>query len=163
MPFRRRTNDAFLCRTDDLIPLCPVSNVQNAIFPVLIVHFIVFVPGCCQFSSMCRCLTCRNRISGCMFYRGAHMSLARPRRRLANVSVRMACISFGALPWWQLASWWCSNRALPWHASELVSFLVGLGTYKHPGINGLTQVIFKGRVFFGRSYLLYGAESFLRS
>ena len=26
-------------------------------------------------------------------------------------------------------------RARPWHASELVSFLVGLRTYQHPGIS----------------------------
>jgi hypothetical protein len=32
-------------------------------------------------------------------YRGADKSLARPRRKQANVSVRMAWISFGALPW----------------------------------------------------------------
>jgi len=34
--------------------------------------------------------------------------------------------------WWQLASRCCWNRARPWHASELVSFLVGLRTYQHP-------------------------------
>jgi len=97
--FRRRTTDAFLCRTVDLIPLCPVSIVENAISPVLIVQdFIAFVSGCCQFSLMCRCLTCRNRISGCMFYSGADKSLARPGRKQTNASVRMACISFGALP-----------------------------------------------------------------
>jgi len=33
--------------------------------------------------------------------------------------------------WWQLASRCCWNRACPWHASELVSFLVGLRTYQH--------------------------------
>jgi len=32
-------------------------------------------------------------------YRGADKSLARPGRKQANVSVRMAWISFGALPW----------------------------------------------------------------
>jgi len=31
-------------------------------------------------------------------YRGADKSLARPGRKQANVSVRMACISFGAFP-----------------------------------------------------------------
>ena len=72
-------------------------------------------------------------------YRGADMSLARPGKKQANVSVRMAWISFGALPCrkkktWQLASRCCRNRARPWHASELVSFLVGLRTYQHPGI-----------------------------
>jgi len=35
--------------------------------------------------------------------------------------------------WWQLASRCCWNRARPWHVSELVSFLVGLRTYQHPG------------------------------
>ena len=34
--------------------------------------------------------------------------------------------------WWQLASRCCWNLARPWHASELVSFLVGLRTYQHP-------------------------------
>jgi len=72
-------------------------------------------------------------------YRGADKSLARPGRKQANVSVRMAWISFGALPcrgkkWWQLASRCCWNRARPWHTSELLSFLIGLRTYQHPGI-----------------------------
>ena len=35
--------------------------------------------------------------------------------------------------WWRLASRFCWNRARPWRASELVSFLIGLGTYQHPG------------------------------
>jgi hypothetical protein len=66
-------------------------------------------------------------------YRSADKSLARPGRKQANVSVRMAWISFGPLPWWQLMSRCCWNRARPWHASELVSLLVGLRTYQHPG------------------------------
>jgi len=70
-------------------------------------------------------------------YKEADKSLARPGRKQANVSVRMAWISFGALPYkkkksWQLASQCCWNRARPWHASELVSSLVGLRTYQHP-------------------------------
>jgi len=75
-------------------------------------------------------------------YRGADKSLARTRRKQANVSVRMAWISFGALPcrkkktWLQLASRCCWNRARPWHASELVTFLIGLRTYQHSGKNG---------------------------
>ena len=74
-------------------------------------------------------------------YRGADKSLARPGRKQANVSVRMAWISFGALlcrkkKTWQLASRCCWSRACPWHASELVSFLVGLRTYQHPGKSG---------------------------
>jgi len=74
-----------------------------------------------------------------LIYKGADKSLARPGRKQLNVSVRMAWISFGALPcrkkktWWQLASPCCWNRTRPWHVSELVSFLVGLRTYQHPG------------------------------
>ena len=34
--------------------------------------------------------------------------------------------------WWQLMSRCCWNHTRPWHASELVSFLVGLKTYQHP-------------------------------
>jgi len=39
----------------------------------------------------------------------------------------------GTETWWQLASRFCWNRARPWHSYELVSFLVGLRTYQHPG------------------------------
>ena len=74
-------------------------------------------------------------------YKSADKSLARTGMKQANVSVRMAWISFNALPcrkikktWWQLASRCCWNRAHPWHASELVSFLDGLRTYQLPGI-----------------------------
>jgi len=72
-------------------------------------------------------------------YTGADKSLSRPGRKQANIYVRMAWIFFGALPcrkirtWWQIASRCCWNRARPWHVSELVSFLVGLRTYQHPG------------------------------
>ena len=78
-------------------------------------------------------------------YRGADKSLARPGRKQANVSVRMAWISFGALPCrkekktWQLASRCCCNSARPWHASEFVSFLVALRTYQHPGTQTVTS------------------------
>jgi len=70
-------------------------------------------------------------------YRRDDKSLARPGRKKANVSVTMEWIYFDALlcrtkTWWQLASRCCWNRARPWHASELVSFLVGLKTYQHP-------------------------------
>ena len=80
---------------------------------------------------------CVNDKQGRM-YRGTGKSLARPGRKKANVSVRMAWISFGALSCrkktrWQLASWCCWNRARPLHASEVASFLVGLRTYQHPG------------------------------
>ena len=33
---------------------------------------------------------------------------------------------------WQLASRCCWNRARPWYASDLVTFVVGLRTYQHP-------------------------------
>jgi len=44
-------------------------------------------------------------------------------------------------PWWQFASRCCWNRARPWHVSELVSFLVGLRTYQHPGTNEVIPLI----------------------
>jgi len=73
-------------------------------------------------------------------YRGADKSLARQGRKQANVSVRTAWISFGALQCrkktWQLASRCCWNHARPWHASELVFFLVRLRTDQHPGRTG---------------------------
>ena len=78
-------------------------------------------------------------------YRGADKSLARPGRKQANVFVRMAWISFVALPcrkkktWWQFASRCCWNRARPSNASEIVSFLVGLRTYQQPGIRYLAS------------------------
>ena len=55
-------------------------------------------------------------------YMGVDKSLARPGRKQANVS------------WWLLAYQCCWYRARPWHASELVSFLLGLRTYQHPGV-----------------------------
>ena len=89
-----------------------------------------------------------------VLYMGADKSLAQPRRNQANVSVRMTWISFGILPcrkklWWQLASRYCWNRARPWHASDLVSFLVGLRTYQHPGTPG----VLISHTTFGRSPL----------
>jgi len=42
------------------------------------------------------------------------------------------CLARGGGTWWPLASRCCWNRARPWHASELVSFLAGLRTYQHP-------------------------------
>jgi len=51
----------------------------------------------------------------------------------------MAWISFGALPCRGKKNLYDSSRldvveiVRPWHASELVSFLVGLRTYQHPG------------------------------
>ena len=66
-------------------------------------------------------------------HRGAGKSSARPGRKQANVSVRMAWISFGPLPCRKKKPWCCWNHACPWNASELVSFPVGLRTLQHPG------------------------------
>jgi len=67
-------------------------------------------------------------------YRGADKSLARPGRKQANVSVRMAWISFGALPCKGGGGLMtaCVSMLLKSRAYELVSFLVGLRTYQHP-------------------------------
>jgi len=40
-------------------------------------------------------------LEGGLYYRGGNKSLARPGRKQSNVSVRMAYISFGALPCWK--------------------------------------------------------------
>ena len=80
----------------------------------------------------------QNDVKQCNLYMDADKSLARRRRKQDNISIRMAWISFGALPcrgkktWWQLASRCCWNRARPWRASKPVSFLVGLRTYQCP-------------------------------
>ena len=96
------------------------------------------------------------RSSG-MWYRGANKSFARTRRKQANGFVKMTWISFGALysrgkkkTWWQLASW-CWNLARPWHAPELVSFLLGLRTYQHPSIWSLLT----GSRYFEEKYRLH--------
>ena len=44
------------------------------------------------------------------------------------------CLAWKKKKTWQLASRCCWNSARPWHDFELVSFLVGLRTYQHPGI-----------------------------
>jgi len=41
----------------------------------------------------------------------------------------------GKITWWQIAARCCWNCARPWHASEIVSFLVGLRTYQHRSIS----------------------------
>jgi len=72
-------------------------------------------------------------------YSDADKSLARPEwNKLMFLSEwrefpSAPCLA-GKKTWWQLASRCCWNLARPWHASELVSFLVGLKTYQHPGI-----------------------------
>ena len=69
-----------------------------------------------------------------MIYRGAGKSLATLGRKQTNISARMVfasapCLERKKKTWWQLASRCCRNRARPWHASKLFSFLVGLRTY----------------------------------
>ena len=72
------------------------------------------------------------------YIRDADKYLARPGKKQANVSVRMAWIFFGALPCKEKKILDDSSRLdvveiarVAWHASELVSFLVGLRTYQH--------------------------------
>ena len=78
--------------------------------------------------------------------RGVDKSLARSGRKQTNVSVRMAWISFGVLPCREKKNLMTArvsmllNCARPWRASELVSFLVGLRTYQHPGSIRLESV-----------------------
>jgi len=74
------------------------------------------------------------------YVQNAGKSLARQGRKQANISVRMAWISFGVLPcrgrknlMTARVSILLKSRA-SLHASQLVSFLVGLRTYQHPGI-----------------------------
>ena len=98
--------------------------------PIFMVWSALFNIHCSPCAEMC-CNICHTG--------GADKSLAHPGRKKANVSVRMMWISFGTLPYrkktlWQLVSQCCWNRACPWHASELVSFLVGLRSYQNPGI-----------------------------
>jgi len=49
------------------------------------------------------------------------------------------CLAEKKRNYWQFTSRCCWNRARPWHASELVSFLVGLRTYQHPGTVALRE------------------------
>jgi len=72
-------------------------------------------------------------------YRGADKSLARPRKEKKLMFLSewrefpsAPCLAGGKTTW-QVASGYCWNRARPWRASELVSFLVGVRTYQHPG------------------------------
>jgi len=93
----------------------------------------MFLSEWCEFpSAPCMCS---------VYYRGVDKSLARPGMKQANVSVRMAWISFGALSCGGEKKLDHSSRLdvveiarVTWHASELASFLVGLRTYQHPGI-----------------------------
>jgi len=58
----------------------------------------------------------------------------------------------GKKTWRQPASRCCWNRARQWHASELVSFLVGLRTYQHFGTD-MTMTSYQGRKM--ASYLFF--------
>ena len=105
-----------------------------------------------------------------IIYRGADKSLARLGMKQANVSIRMVWICFGALPcrkketWWQLAPRCCWNHTRPWHASELLSFLVGLSTYQHTGNTCIffLNPCFRSAVFYSR-FLSAGSAYFVWS
>ena len=56
--------------------------------------------------------------------------------------------------WWQLASRCCWNRARPCHASELVSFLIGLRTYQHPRKDSCNRCTHLMKIFPFWSHLL---------
>ena len=56
---------------------------------------------------------------------------------------------------WQLASRCCWNRALPWHASELVPILFGLRTYQHPVIPPTTTAQYNDNNWQHSSLLKY--------
>jgi len=66
-------------------------------------------------------------------HRGADKSLTRPGRKQANVSVRMAWISFGALPCKKNNLMTARVSMLLISRASLTCFLVGLRTYQHPG------------------------------
>jgi len=71
-------------------------------------------------------------------YGGADKSLARPRRKQANVSLRMAWISFGALPYRKKYLMTARVSMLLKSRASLKCFracscLVGPRTYQHPG------------------------------
>jgi len=76
---------------------------------------------------------------------GADKSLTGTGKKQANVSVRMAWISFGALPCRKInlmtarVSMFFEVARFAWHASELGSFLVGLSTYQHPGTTSVLR------------------------
>jgi len=73
-------------------------------------------------------------------YSGADKSLARPGQKQANVSLRMAGISFGALPLQEIKPDDSSRLDVVEIARvrdmlpSLFFFLVGLRTYQHRGI-----------------------------
>ena len=91
-------------------------------------------------------------------YRGADKSLAQPGRKQANVSVRMAWISFSTLP--------CRKKKLDDSARldvveiahvcdmlpSFVSFLVGLRTYQHPGMSDTLVPVSCSWTFLGQQF-----------
>ena len=87
---------------------------------------------------------------------GADKSLARTGRKQTNVSVRMAWISFGALPcrkkkWWQLASRCCWNHARPWHVLNLFPSWSGEGLISTPvQCRKVALSGYKKKVFYGK-------------
>jgi len=63
--------------------------------------------------------------------------------------------------WWELASRCCWNRARPWYACELFSFLVGLRTYQHPRTRSLnkTQIIINKKMWSNTSLRICDIQS----
>jgi len=75
---------------------------------------------------------------------------------MARISFRTLSCRVGGGGWtWHRASRCCWNRVSPWHASELVSFLVWLRTYQHAGtINHGLICLFIHSLFFVNGFLL---------
>jgi len=130
--------------TGTLIRIFTKSNDTSVFRYTRLIDFFAITPlvlvMVCNIDVKCTLLWCRHLYTWLLLhYRGANKSLTRPGMKQSNVSVRMVWISFAVLPckkkrtWSQLASRCCWNRACPWHASELASFLVGLRPYQHPG------------------------------
>jgi len=60
-----------------------------------------------------------------------------------NFLRRLVLREKGKKKWWQFASPCCWNRARPLHASELISFLVGLKTYQRPDTEHVSFIVMR--------------------
>ena len=67
------------------------------------------------------------------------------------------CLAGGKKTWWQLTSRCCWNRARPWYASGLASFLVGLRTYQHTGV-GVTVYLQQSDVYYQHCLNMFRAS-----
>jgi len=88
-------------------------------------------------------------------YRGADKSLARPGRKQANVSIRMAWISFGALP--------CRKKKnLTAHVSMLLKSRASLTCFRARFLPGRAKDLSASRYFQGSwSYLTFRTGPYL--